>query len=358
MPNGFFKSRQVCTGNSVVSRISAASRCFVFWLVILVPCTALNGQTGGAEFLRLGAGGRALSMGGAYVALADDPSAAVWNPAGLARVAGLQGYLSHMTVFSSQASHNFASGSVEINDGLVLGLSWVRLSVDDIPRFSALQGSRYDRLRDRPEWRSDGASEGVFRSVDDALFFSFARRFRLELLFGQGLTPVAVPVEISFGMNMKLIRRALDVASASAQSLDLGMIISLGGRATGTGRQQSLSFGISVFDIAGSRMNWNTGTDYADPLPMRLVAGVGLTRALPGRNNTLALSVAQDVLQLQLPRLGVEYQIGRVLALRGGYRATGWSAGAGLNFGKVMLDYAFSTHELGATHRVGGGARF
>ncbi|MFA6433891.1 MAG: hypothetical protein WCW52_04280, partial [Elusimicrobiales bacterium] len=38
------------------------------------------GTTGGS-FLSFGAGARAIAMGGAYTAAADDASAAFWNPA-------------------------------------------------------------------------------------------------------------------------------------------------------------------------------------------------------------------------------------------------------------------------------------
>ena len=37
------------------------------------------------EFLSIGVGGRALGMGGAYVALANDVTAGYYNPAGLAQ---------------------------------------------------------------------------------------------------------------------------------------------------------------------------------------------------------------------------------------------------------------------------------
>ena len=38
------------------------------------------------QFLKIGIGARASGMGGAFVAVADDPSAVFWNPAGLARL--------------------------------------------------------------------------------------------------------------------------------------------------------------------------------------------------------------------------------------------------------------------------------
>jgi threonine dehydratase len=38
------------------------------------------------QFLKIGVGARAEGMGGAFVAVADDPSAVFWNPAGIARL--------------------------------------------------------------------------------------------------------------------------------------------------------------------------------------------------------------------------------------------------------------------------------
>lgn len=57
----------------------------LLWLLILSSITpALYG--GGYEFG--GVGSRALSMGGAYIGLADDWTASYWNPAGLAQLEG------------------------------------------------------------------------------------------------------------------------------------------------------------------------------------------------------------------------------------------------------------------------------
>ena len=42
--------------------------------------------TSGAQFLKIGVGCRGVAMGGAFVATADDPSAAYWNPGALVRV--------------------------------------------------------------------------------------------------------------------------------------------------------------------------------------------------------------------------------------------------------------------------------
>jgi len=48
--------------------------------------------------LGMGIGARAMSLGGAFVSMADDPSAVYWNPAGLTALRGLQVFLSAETI--------------------------------------------------------------------------------------------------------------------------------------------------------------------------------------------------------------------------------------------------------------------
>ena len=64
-----------------------------YLLVVSILCAAfLNGQTINrygtttANFLEIGVGSRATSMGDAYVAVANDVSSIYWNPAGLSHV--------------------------------------------------------------------------------------------------------------------------------------------------------------------------------------------------------------------------------------------------------------------------------
>src|SRR5271167_1887126 len=47
------------------------------------------------EFIAIGVGGRALGLGGAYAALANDVTAGYWNPAGLSDLAYPQFILMH-----------------------------------------------------------------------------------------------------------------------------------------------------------------------------------------------------------------------------------------------------------------------
>src|SRR5881397_2370229 len=66
----------------------------LLWM-ILTPALALAAGEAGFAFLKLGVGARPMGMGSAYVALADDPTAVYWNPAGLASAEGTQLLVMH-----------------------------------------------------------------------------------------------------------------------------------------------------------------------------------------------------------------------------------------------------------------------
>ena len=67
----------------------------VIILVLLSQFPSLFGAKYAGEAFTLGAGARALALGGAYTAISDDPSGLYYNPAGLASINGRQLLLLH-----------------------------------------------------------------------------------------------------------------------------------------------------------------------------------------------------------------------------------------------------------------------
>ncbi|MFQ5770148.1 MAG: hypothetical protein ACE5HX_06410 [bacterium] len=141
----------------------------VLVLFIFLPVTLYAGEYA-AEFLRIGVGARALGMGGAYVALANDGTAVFWNPAGLAQINALQLSFTHAPMFNGLAQHNFASAALKIARNTAIALSWIRLEVDDIPRYGALPGTPFDRIRD-PRLRSTGEAEGYLATQSRHFYY-------------------------------------------------------------------------------------------------------------------------------------------------------------------------------------------
>ena len=86
------------------------------------------------EFLSVGAGARALGMGGAFVAVADDGTAAYWSPGGLSSLERREVDFMHSQQFDNLVKTNFISYVHPTSNWGTFGISWLRLGVEDIPR--------------------------------------------------------------------------------------------------------------------------------------------------------------------------------------------------------------------------------
>ncbi len=299
---------------------------------ILLPTPAGATRYAG-EFLRIGVGARALGMGSAFAGLADDGTAAFWNPAGLATLASHEVTAMHAEQFGSIVKYDFLSYTMPLGVApgqpkQALAVSFIRLGVDNIPDTRGLQildvngNGKFDYPEDR---LIVDESRFVFDSDNDvALLFSYAR---------------AVGRSLSMGGSLKVIRQWL------GDSL------------------RSNGFGLDVL--------WNTGTN--EFIAPSLRVGGAKTQAFRGRRHvvTAALDVqvgfADERLSSQAHlgsvtfefHPGLEYWLERRVALRAGFEAKNFSAGAGFRYRKIGLDYAFLDHQdLDASHRISGSYSF
>jgi hypothetical protein len=84
-----------------------------------------------AAFLDTGVGARALAMGGAFVAVADDATAAYWNPAGLAQLGSREFTLMHAGQWGNVVKRDFLNAALPGDESY--GVSLYRVGVEDIP---------------------------------------------------------------------------------------------------------------------------------------------------------------------------------------------------------------------------------
>jgi len=86
---------------------------YIFLLLLFGQC-ALSQQIAkyAGEFLAIGVGGRALGLGGAYAALANDASAGYWNPAALARIDYPEFMLMHDERFGGMLNYDFGAVAI------------------------------------------------------------------------------------------------------------------------------------------------------------------------------------------------------------------------------------------------------
>lgn len=314
-----------------------------------------------AEFLSHGVGARALGMGSSFVSIADDATATYWNPAGLVQIprrafaamysdsfgTGQGGFLSKGLV-----EYNFVSYTQQIEGIGNLGISWIRLGVDDIPHTTFVDVNGNGRLGDFLDKDGDGVKDpgewyidrpevaGYFSNTDNALLISYARQ---------------VHPNFSIGGNLKLLRQSLFENSGNGFGLDIGLMLK---------PLDGLHIGAMLADATGTQIHWDTDDAPVFTRDRRFRFGLSYRISFPVIGKaTFGVDVETDREDIETDRgtervfrFGGEYWLFNVVALRIGAEGARLAAGAGirLRFGKtaVHADYAFNAHDLGNSQRV------
>ena len=345
------------------------TRLFAGLLVLLLLAPAAPAQTVvkyGAEFLAAGVGGRALGMGGAYVAHADDVTAGYWNVAGLDAIGEPQGAFMHAERFDGIVSFDYAAVALPISERSTVGVSFVRSAVDDI----ANTLDAYDPATGLPR---PGSADFVeyFSAADNALFVSYAR---------------GVNDNLSLGATAKVVRRGIgEFASAWGYSVDLGAQLQVGRVRLGMNLQDATSMvqAWSVDEEAFAELNDEERpvglTEVVLPVArlgaatrIELTEDIGTTIAADldlGFDGQSANVLDAGGVSFR-PRLGGELTFKDAIAFRAGIADVTTneefgtqltpSVGAGFKVGALAFDYGFGDFgglqsELGYAHRVSVG---
>jgi hypothetical protein len=289
-----------------MKRIAVASMA----LLMILSAVVLADGIGAFSAFKNGIGARALAMGGAFVAVADDATATLWNPAGLAqlndtRLAGMS-----TDLYGLGITHQYI-GAVTTFANLGIGLGWERASID---------GQIIDE---------GGVQGGTFTWVEQAIVGSLATN----------VLDVAMA-----GANVKYYLADNGLGDgASGFGFDLGLLVSLG---------DMFVIGVNAMDLAGSTLTWDGGaTDVISGLYK-----AGLAMKLADDRLVLAADVDFDGSALGDTHVGVEFQVIDELALRGGVVLTDnfqdyyFAVGAGINVAGLYVDAAYILEEtLGNT---------
>jgi len=278
--------------------------------------------TSAASFLKIGVGARASGMGEAYCAVADDPTAIYWNPAGLGLIKSNQLTYVHNLWFKDTTTGFLGLTHPFKNFNLGVGIDYLTM------------GKETKTTEDYPRGR--GEEFGV--EDDTAIYFSLSKRMKENL---------------SLGMSIKYINQKVADESASACGADLGLLY----------RLPKLNLGLVIQNL-GPDMKF---AKKKFSLPFNVKMGLSYEGI---KNTTLALDI-------NLPRddkvsyhLGGEYWIRDILALRAGYNShilgnklgefnlgEGLSAGFGVKIKTLQvplqLDFSYVPYgDLGNTYRV------
>jgi len=312
----------------------------------------------GLPFLKIGVG-RSTGMGGAFVAIADDASAAYWNPAGLALLNNRSVIVNHID-WISDINHEFLCGVVPTKAGNI-GVAVTALSLG---KFEETTIDQYQ------------GTGSTFTGTDLAFGVSYARMFTDKLAFG--LTAKALSEKI---WNVVTTGIAFDFGvhyNTGWRNLRLGMAIA--------------NFGPDLH-YSGNQLNFTYEPDWEWPWTREPIPATYLTETFPlpvlfrfgigydvfsDDNNKLTgaidLNHFNDV--NEKVNVGLEYRI-EGFYLRAGYTfnadvqyatdigwSTGISFGAGVRVKPVSalvlaLDYGYlNLGRLGMSHRLSLGLEF
>lgn len=306
---------------------STRSLCLISIIPVLLaaapPATSSGGsESGGTEGpFAFGAGARALALGGAYVALAEGPTALVWNPAGLAGATRKEATFFYTSPFVEGNRYSYLAYIHPFLDIGTLGFAGNRYGVDDIPKYGM-----------------DGAALGHFSNIQNEWIFSYA------------LPPVG---PISMGASLKAETHSLDGYAATGIGADLGFLLRLRDLENTFLSRRDITLGLALRNALEPKL---TLVNEEDRYPFLLRLGFAYRIAFrEGAAGELLLLAALDQGRESggRGRGGVEYLLTNGLALRAGAGGGEWSAGTGIEIGFGSLDYAFASREMGSSHRFG-----
>jgi hypothetical protein len=300
-----------------------------------------------ASFLELGVGARALGMGSAYAGLSNDAYGFYWNPAGLAFITNFQAASMYADLFNALEKQSYVSAAMPIFGGSAVSVAWIRLSVDDIPRYFFDKG---EKELDPTLQLKDGPV-GYFGNFNDAFFISFAKytKWNIDL----GWQYFELPIDIGGGLNFKIIRQALDDKTGSGLGVDAGMMMRLNlNDVFVEDLYGDFIFGINVQDITNTKITWDTDSKHKDQIDRNFKYGVSYSQPLSFINSQLTVAYDINSKYDGSTHLGGEFLYNSMLAVRIGANSGFFTTGAGVYFWKFKFDYAYQGHDLGNSHRV------
>jgi hypothetical protein len=303
------------------------------------------------EVLAIGVGARAMGMGGAYVAVADDSTASYWNPAGLPGIKHIeisavqQGRQDKALALGTNevgSEYFFMSGGMTVPSLGTFGLSLMRFGVSGIDQIP------YDPAVAACASCPPPAATGQFSTQDLAVIGSYGKQ--LHPAFAVGLNVKAL-MGGTQGLKADPASGITGDATYSSYGLDLGLKSDFGGFSPSL---KGLRLGLNVQDAYNTGANWSTG--YKDTVAMNAKAGIAYSLPfafLRDNNSEFTLAADMDPKYSSLLHYGAEFWYKEVLAFRAGMRqftnglqSTETSFGASFRFFMLQADYAFINYEL------------
>ena len=191
-----------------------------------------NGTTG-ANFLEIDVGSAATAMGGAYVSVVNDLSAAYWNPAGLGYINSKQTFFMYQP-WIADISSMYTGFAVNYQDygTIAFTMNYIGYGNEPVTTVSNPEGT------------------GEFYSANE---------FSASISYGKRLVDW-----FSFGISGKYISSNIWHMNASAAAIDFGVLVTTNFFSPTNKRSQGMKVGMSISNY-GTRLRYD-GIDLMTPI--------------------------------------------------------------------------------------------
>jgi len=297
--------------------------------------------TSAAKFLSIQAGSRAVGMGGAFTAVAEDGTAMAWNPAGIARLNGNQLFVEH-SKWLADIYHNYLGFTLKRGSQSAWGVHYISLGMPE------MEVTRYGQ-------ENTGES---FRAGAWALGFTWAGNLTNRF---------------SIGFNGKYIRETIARSYAGGAALDVGTLFNtvygpvLGMSISNFGpkmQMQGADLLVTTDDVSNNPdINADLSTEKFN-LPLTLRFGISHQHQLHSVSVQWAVDAVSPMDNAEFVNAGIEAVFFNRAYLRSGFsslflpnRESIFSLGGGIElqlFGqqKLQIDYAYEVMRfLNDVHR-------
>ncbi|RMF60827.1 MAG: hypothetical protein D6748_03175 [Calditrichaeota bacterium] len=323
-----------------------SKRFYIFlFCLLLIPLSGkaqifpdLGGQRTGtatAQFLKIGVGARAIGMGEAFIAVANDAEALYWNPAGLTLFDKNSVFFSHIQ-WLVDTQLEYAGIVYHLNSANSLGMAVTYLHTEDMVETTELQPFGTGRM------------------------FGFSD-FLMSLTYSRQMTN-----QFSFGVSVKMMQETIAELTMRGVLFDLGTYYQTGWKSTrfavtvtNFGQDMAPTGTITQQNLANETVEIKSFQKFPPPIMFRIsVAGEVWDNEVHRITTAMQLNHPND--NAESLNFGMEYWWQNRLALRVGYKTAqveeNFSAGFGLHFPIALadfrLDYAFTNFgRLGVVNR-------
>jgi len=313
---------------------------FLFSFLIF-PTKLWGAEDAGApgSFLNFGTGARSQAMGSAFTGLCDDASAVYWNPAGLSRLARNQ-----LTFFSAplweDTNYLFAGYAHPTEKLGTFGMGFINL-----------MSSEFEYRR-----TFSAEPENYFHIQQMAFLFAYGRKF--------------FPV-LSAGLGFKIVQKRMPLGdeqySGGGFGMDLGLLYhpqDVKGEGFFWEQLRRLSFGVNLQNLVPPKvqMEANGVSRSKETYGLNLKFGTSYqTRNLIPRwmdKLTINIDLNKPYFRGVKVAFGGEYWLRNTIAFRVGYGKGDINFGLGFLYRWVQMDYGFTPHDLGISHKFSATLKF